>query len=66
MSNSSTTPKTQAPAGWRRLPPNALEAAILEMRRRAVREHLPEREWNRLDRMRKRASVLRKEASCGA
>jgi hypothetical protein len=63
MSNTSTIPKTQAPAGWRQPPPDALEAAILEMRRRAVREHLPEREWGRLDRMRKRYAALQKELS---
>jgi hypothetical protein len=46
---------------WRRLPPDALAAAILQVQRSAVRTHLPEREWRRLDRMRRRYEELRKE-----
>jgi ParB-like chromosome segregation protein Spo0J len=66
MSNTSATTETQVPASWQQLPPDALEAEILKMRRRAVREHLPEREWKRLDRMRQRHAALQKELSAGA
>ena len=43
---------------WRQLPPDALAAAILQEQRSAVRKHLSEREWRRLDRMRKRLAEL--------
>jgi hypothetical protein len=47
---------------WRQLPLDALAAAILQGQRSAVRKHLSEREWRRLDRMRKRFAELRKLA----
>ena len=43
---------------WRQLPLDALAAAILQEQRSAVRKHLSEREWRRLDRMRKRLAEL--------
>jgi hypothetical protein len=48
---------------WRQLPLDALAAAILQGQRSAVRKHLSEREWRRLDRMRKRLAELRKKNS---
>jgi hypothetical protein len=43
---------------WRQLPLDALAAAILQEQRGAVRKHRSEREWRRLDRMRKRFAEL--------
>jgi hypothetical protein len=48
--------------GWRKLPLAELEALINETRRSAVRQHLSEAEWRRLDRMRKRARALARGA----
>jgi len=56
-----TKPATKTQAGWRKLPLDALEAAILAEWRRAVRERLSERDWKQLDRMRGRVAALRKE-----
>jgi hypothetical protein len=48
--------------GWRRLPPADLETLIVRFRREAVRRHLSDAEWRLVDRMRKRAAALRKDA----
>jgi hypothetical protein len=47
---------------WRKLPLSQLESHILQVQRSAVRQHLSVAEWAMLDRMRKRAEALRKEA----
>jgi hypothetical protein len=52
--------KSQIPADWRRLPPDDLAAAILQVQRGAIHKHLSEQEWRRLDRMRDRLAGLRK------
>jgi hypothetical protein len=49
--------------GWRRMSVVELEGLILAIRRHAVRQHLAPSTWAFVDRMRKRAAELRKEAA---
>jgi hypothetical protein len=51
------------PRQWRRLPLGDLEKLILEIRRGAVRQHHSLAVWREVDRMRKRAVTLQKEAA---
>jgi hypothetical protein len=46
---------------WRRLPADTLAQLILEVRRRAAREHLSPAEWHELDLMRQRHARLSRE-----
>ena len=48
---------------WRRLPADALDQLILQIRRQSANQHLSSAEWHELDLMRRRLTRLQREAN---